>query len=78
METSHCYGILAPAKTPKSIIGTLNVGAYNALKSSGINSKFAKDDARAGGVTPEQFAAFIENGETTWKQIIEKMGLKID
>ena len=77
-ETSQWYGILAPAKTPKAIIDKLNASADKALKSSGITAKFSKDDARAGGGTPEQFAAFIKSEQNTWKRIIEKTGLKIE
>ena len=77
-ETSQWYGILVPAKTPKAVIDKLNAAANNALKSNGITAKFAKDDARAGGGTPDQFAAFIKKEQTTWKRIIEKTGLKIE
>ena len=77
-ETSQWYGILVPAKTPKAIIDKLNASADKALKSSGITAKFSKDDARAGGGTPEQFAAFIKSEQNTWKRIIEKTGLKIE
>lgn len=77
-ETSQWYGILVPAKTPKVIIDKLAAAADKALKTSGITSRFAKDDARAGGGTPEQFAAFIRKEQVTWKRIIEKTGLKIE
>ena len=77
-ETSQWYGILAPAKTPKAIIDKLNAAANNALKSNAITAKFANDDARAGGGTPDQFAAFIKSEQITWKRIIEKTGLKIE
>ena len=77
-ETSQWYGILVPAKTPKAIIDKLNAAANNALKSNGITAKFAKDDARAGGGTPEQFATFINKEQVTWKRIIAKTGLKIE
>ena len=77
-ETSQWYGILVPAKTPKAIIDKLAAATDKALKSSGITAKFAKDDARAGGGTPEQFATFIRKEQATWKRIIEKTGLKIE
>ena len=77
-ETSQWYGILVPAKTPKAIVDKLNAAANAALKSSGITAKFSKDDARAGGGTPEQFATFIKKEQVTWKRIIEKTGLKIE
>ena len=77
-ETSQWYGILAPAKIPKAIIDKLNAAANNALKSNAITAKFAKDDARAGGGNPDQFATFIKKEQVTWKRIIEKTGLKIE
>lgn len=77
-ETSQWYGILVPAKTPKAIIDKLAVAADKALKTSAITSRFAKDDARAGGGTPAQFAAFIKKEQVTWKRIIERTGLKIE
>ena len=77
-ETSQWYGILVPAKTPKAIIDKLNAAANSALKSNGITAKFAKDDARAGGGNPDQFATFIKKEQVTWKRIIEKTGLKIE
>ena len=77
-ETSQWYGILVPAKTPRAIVDKIAAAADKALKSNGITSRFAKDDARAGGGTPEQFAAFIKKEQVTWKRIIEKTGLKIE
>ena len=77
-ETSQWYGILVPAKTPKAIVDKIAAATDKALKSNGITSRFAKDDARAGGGTPEQFAAFIKREQVTWKRIIERTGLNID
>ncbi len=77
-ETSQWYGILVPAKTPKVIIDKLAAATNTALKTNGITSRFAKDDARAGGGSPDDFAAFIKKEQVTWKKIIEKTGLKID
>jgi tripartite-type tricarboxylate transporter receptor subunit TctC len=77
-ETSQWYGILVPAKTPKAIIDKLAQATDQALKTSAITSRFQKDDARAGGGTPEQFAAFIKREQATWERIVKKTGLKID
>jgi tripartite-type tricarboxylate transporter receptor subunit TctC len=77
-ETSQWYGILVPAKTPKAIIDKLAQATDQALKTSAITSRFQKDDARAGGGTPEQFAAFVKREQATWERIVKKTGLKID
>jgi tripartite-type tricarboxylate transporter receptor subunit TctC len=67
-----------PAKTPKDIVDKLAAATDKVLKGNGIMSRFAKDDARAGGGTPEQFAAFIKREQATWRRIIEKTNLKIE
>ncbi|TAG03398.1 MAG: tripartite tricarboxylate transporter substrate binding protein [Betaproteobacteria bacterium] len=77
-ETSQWYGILVPAKTPKAIIDKLAQATDQALKTSAITARFQKDDARAGGGTPEQFAAFVKREQVIWERIIKKTGLKID
>ncbi len=77
-ETSQWYGILVPIKTPRDIIEKLAAATEKVLKSNGITSRFAKDDARVGGGSPEQFAAFIKKEQATWKRIIEKTNLKIE
>jgi tripartite-type tricarboxylate transporter receptor subunit TctC len=77
-ETSQWYGIIVPAKTPKAIIDKLAQATTQALKTGVITERFQKDDARAGGGTPEQFAAFIKREQATWERIVKKTGLKID
>ena len=67
-----------PAKTPKAIIDKLNTATDKALKGTGITARFAKDEACAGGGTPQQFAVFIKKEQLTWKRIIERTGLKIE
>ena len=76
-ETSRWYGILVPAKTPKAIIDKLAAAADKALKSSGITAKFAKDDARAGGV-PRAVHDVHSQGTSHLEAHHRKPGLKIE
>jgi tripartite-type tricarboxylate transporter receptor subunit TctC len=77
-ETSQWYGILVPAKTPRAIIDKLAQATTTALKTNAVTSRFSKDDARAGGGTPEQFATFIAKEQATWQKIVKKIGLTLD
>lgn len=77
-ETSQWYGILVPAKTPRAVIDRLNAATNQALKSNAILSRFGKDDAKVGGGSPEQFAAFVKREQATWERIVKKIGLKLD
>ena len=75
-ETSQWFGILAPARTPRPIIGRL----YQALL-RGSNSPDVKERLMAQGVEvvnqkPEQFAAVIKRELVQWAKVIKAAGIK--
>jgi tripartite-type tricarboxylate transporter receptor subunit TctC len=77
-ETSQWYGILAPAGTPREIIVKLQEESLKALKSNAVTERFATDSAVGGGGTPAEFAAFIAQQQTIWKEIVQRAGIKAD
>lgn len=77
-ETSQWYGILAPAGTPADIVSRLQQEAHKALKSPSVTERFAADSAMAFGGPPAEFAAFIGQQQTIWKQIVQRAGIKPD
>ncbi|NDA56840.1 MAG: GAF domain-containing protein, partial [Betaproteobacteria bacterium] len=77
-ETSQWYGIIAPAGVPKEIVQKLSLAVAEAMKSSAITERFAKDNAVAGGGTPEEFARFIKAEQERWSAVVKKSGLKLD
>ncbi len=77
-ETSQWYGILAPAGTPRDVVIKLQQESLKALKSNAVTERFASDSAVGGGGPPEEFAAFIAQQQKTWKEIVQRAGIKAD
>ncbi|OGA56483.1 MAG: hypothetical protein A3F74_14475 [Betaproteobacteria bacterium RIFCSPLOWO2_12_FULL_62_58] len=74
-EISGWYGVLAAAKTPKSIIATLNRAIVDAVKSPDVGPKFAADGSDPVGSSPEEFAAHIKAAIAKNGQIIRDAGI---
>ena len=70
------FAILAPAGTPKDIIGRLNAEVNAALKSPEMQDRFKKLAAEANPGTPEDFAAFIVREVPKWQAMAKLAGVK--
>jgi tripartite-type tricarboxylate transporter receptor subunit TctC len=77
-ETSQWYGIIGPAGLPKEIIDKLSVEINKALKTNAIKTRFANDDAKAGGGTPADFAALIKAEQERWSKVVKAANIRIE
>ena len=77
-ETSQWYGIHVPAGTPPEIIKRLQEESQKALASSGVTTRFATDNAVAGGYPSAEYAKFIEGEQKIWKDIVKRAQIKAD
>jgi tripartite-type tricarboxylate transporter receptor subunit TctC len=77
-ETSQWYGIVGPAGLPKSVVDKLSVEINKALKTSAIKTRFANDDAKAGGGSPADFAALIKSEQERWSKVVAAAHLRIE
>jgi tripartite-type tricarboxylate transporter receptor subunit TctC len=77
-ETSQWYGIIAPAGVSKEVIDKLSVGINQALKTNAIKTRFANDDAKAGGGTPADFAALIKAEQERWSKVVKAANIRIE
>jgi tripartite-type tricarboxylate transporter receptor subunit TctC len=73
---SSWTGIMAPAGTPKDIIGRLNAEVNAALKSPETQDRFKKLAAEANPGTPEDFVAFIVREVPKWQAMAKLAGVK--
>jgi tripartite-type tricarboxylate transporter receptor subunit TctC len=71
-------GILAPAGTPKEIIGRLNAGINAGLTSPAMQARFKQLAAQARPGSPEDFAAFIANEAPKWAAMAKLSGVEPD
>lgn len=69
------YGMLAPAATPRAVIGKLSTAFVAVIEDPEMADHFAKDGAEAASSTPQQFAAHVKSEQDRWSRIIKKAGL---
>jgi tripartite-type tricarboxylate transporter receptor subunit TctC len=72
------YGIVAPAGTPRPIVGKLNAALNGALATEDVKRRLALEGAEALPVRPEEHDADIAAEEAKWSEIIRKSGMKAE
>jgi tripartite-type tricarboxylate transporter receptor subunit TctC len=72
------FGVLAPAGTPRDIIGRLNAEIVKLLNSADVKERFAKQGVEVRTSTPEQFATFLRSEVDRWGKVIREAGIKSD
>ncbi|MBI4204150.1 MAG: tripartite tricarboxylate transporter substrate binding protein [Betaproteobacteria bacterium] len=75
-EAVQWYGLFAPAKTPREIIGKLHGAMTGVLHSPAVKEKFAADGAEPVGNTPEEFARFMRSETDKWAKVVRAAGLE--
>jgi tripartite-type tricarboxylate transporter receptor subunit TctC len=71
-------GVIAPAKTPRSIVNRLNTEINKALASPAVGGKLTALGYELFSGTPEQFAEHIKRESAKWADVIKRSGAKID
>lgn len=75
-EAANWYGILAPAGTPRNIIGKLNADMVEAVKSPEIQKTLSDLAFVTVAGTPEEFAQFIVADLAKWAAVLKTPGAK--
>ena len=77
-EAVAWHGILAPAKTPPTIVKKLNQEIAKALKDPELSQRFAKDGLEIVASTPEEFSSYIKSEVDKWAKVVRESNIKID
>lgn len=75
MVVTAWFGLVAPAGTPEDVIGKLYAATRDVVRSPEISDRFKAMGGQAGGNTPAEFSAFIDQERVRWKQIVDTAGL---
>lgn len=75
MVVTAWFGLIAPAGTPEDVVGKLYAATRDVVRSPDISDRFKAMGGQAGGNTPAEFTAFINQERTRWKQIVDAAGL---
>jgi tripartite-type tricarboxylate transporter receptor subunit TctC len=72
------YGVVAPAKTPRDLIGTLNAVLSGVLKRADVVNTLSANGAEVVGGTPEAFGAYIDSEIVRWAKVLKQTGIRAD
>ncbi len=78
VEVVVWYGVLAPAGTPKDVVGLLAAAIGRAARSPDIRQKLLDQGAEPVGSTPEEFGALLREEVTKWRDVVRAAGLKAE
>jgi tripartite-type tricarboxylate transporter receptor subunit TctC len=70
------YGMVAPAKTPETIVVALNRIANAAMADPSVKEKLADQGLTLAGDSPEHFRGFIDNEARKWAKVIKDARLQ--
>ena len=71
-------GVLAPAGTPAAVVNRLSELIRKLLQDPAIVQKFYAGGSEARGMTPQDFAAYLQREEATWLPIIKAANIRAE
>ena len=74
-DVSLRYGLSAPAGTPPAIIAQLNKALNAALADPVVIKRIQHEGAEPTPMTPEEYAADIDQDERRWSAVVKELGL---
>jgi tripartite-type tricarboxylate transporter receptor subunit TctC len=72
------YGLLAPAKTPSTVIQYLNAEIQEILKEPATQQRLAQLGATPAPGAPEAFGSFIRTESERWSGVVRKANVTLD
>lgn len=77
-EATQWYGILAPVKTPKSIVDKLNGAIAKGVQTPEVRERLSGEAAEPVGNTVEEFGTFIKSEIARWGPVVKASGARAD
>ena len=77
-EYTAWYGLLAPARTPATIVRKLHLETVKALALPDLRAKLTDLGLEGIGNSPDEFAAIIKSEIPKWAKVIKESGIKPD
>lgn len=78
LSASSWWGVMAPAGTPKDVIGQLNRQINAVLADPEVRSYFTGLGMQPTGGTPEAFGQHIADETRRWRAVVKQAGVKIE
>ena len=72
------FGIMAPARTPKAVVATLNQTLITGLRSPDMRERVRAQSLDLWTSTPEEFAAVLKSDLARWGKVVKASGARVD
>ncbi len=76
-EVISWFGMVAPAGTPQPVIKRLHEEVVKALQDPGVKQRLESLGMSGSGISPAEFAAFINSERTKWDRIVKEANIKL-
>jgi tripartite-type tricarboxylate transporter receptor subunit TctC len=76
-QVSGWYGLVAPAKTPKSVIDRVHAETAKALQNEAVLQRLATSGSQAIGAGPEQLDAHFRREIARWDKVLKAAGVQL-
>jgi len=77
-DANPWFGVLAPARTPREIVGKLAAEIAAAVESPEVNEKIRGFYLEPQTATPEAFAEIVKSDFARWSGVVRRAKLKLD
>jgi tripartite-type tricarboxylate transporter receptor subunit TctC len=75
-EAGQWWGVLAPAKAPRTAITKLNGEINRILAAEDVKSRLAVEGAEPVVMTPDAFTAMVRKEIARWRKVVQELNLK--
>ena len=77
-DISTWWGVLAPPKTPKTIVDALNAAVNDAAAREPVKGRLTNEGADAISGTPADFGRILSTELATWRGVVKSANLKLN
>jgi tripartite-type tricarboxylate transporter receptor subunit TctC len=77
-ESSNWYGLVGPARLPKSLVDKLNAAMVATLNEPAIREKLALQGLEPTPSSPEEFSVFLRAELAKWAKVVKDTGSQPD
>ena len=77
-EAASWQGLFAPAGTPPAILARLHAEVVATLAAPEVREPFARQGFIVGATTPDEFAAFIREEVSKWREVVRAGNIRPD
>jgi len=78
MDVVVWYGVLAPAATPREIVGRLADAVAKAAHAPDLRQRLIEQGAEPMGNTPDEFTRLLRSEVATWAAVVKASGAKVN